>query len=51
MDEIHNLHWYGKYSLHDITNMTYRERVALGERVAASIKAENEAYDKALKGK
>lgn len=51
MDEIHNLHWHGKYGFQDVMDMTARERIALSERTITSMKSESKAYEKALKGK
>ncbi len=50
MDEVHCLHWHGKYSMADVMDMTGRERTALMDRAVASMKEEVEAIEKATKG-
>lgn len=48
MDEIHQLHYYGRYSFNDIMDMTTAERNALIERVNVSQEAEAKAFEKAM---
>lgn len=51
MDEVHILHRYAQYTFQDIMDMTSRERKALIDRSNASQQDENEAFEKAVKGK
>jgi len=51
MDEIHQLHYYGKYSFSDIMDMTTAERNALIDRMHVSQTIEAKAFEKAVSGK
>jgi hypothetical protein len=51
MDEIHCLHRYGQYSFNDVMEMTARERSALLDRTNKAMQLENEALEKATRGK
>jgi hypothetical protein len=50
MDEIHQMHHYGKYSFLDIMEMTVQERRALNSRMFTQLKAEQDHINKMNKG-